>query len=381
MLRRTFRAMGTEVELFLDAEPSAESERALDAAEPEFERLEALLSRFRPDSELSRAQPRGRARRRRPTSSRSRARRSTRGSGPAASSTRPSTTRSSRPATTARSTRSLPTAPATASRPCGGGVRDRRARGSSSSRLPARPRRDREGLRRRPRRRILVAAGPCLVNAGGDIAVPRPAAGRSASRPADGELTLELERGAIATSGRDRRRWRRDGAGAPPPDRPRDRRARRGDLLRVTVVAPTAVEAEVLAKAVFLGAAPCRSRRRPCWSPPTAAPCSPGGSHEDRPDVLAARARERADRLRAADDLGARRADGEVPAARQARQGGGRHRPPPLPVAARARRGRAPRARARRSTRPCRCRSRRCSSPGSARTGRSRPGSACSRPS
>ena len=69
---------------------------------------------------------------------------------------------------------------------------------------------------------------------------------------ADGELTLELTDGALATSGRDRRRWRRDGrelhhlidpaTGSPAPS----------DLLRVTVVGSDAVEAEVWAKALFL---------------------------------------------------------------------------------------------------------------------------------
>ena len=49
--RRTFRAMGTEIELLVDADDAGD---ALDAAEAEFHRLEALLSRFRDDSELSR---------------------------------------------------------------------------------------------------------------------------------------------------------------------------------------------------------------------------------------------------------------------------------------------------------------------------------------
>ncbi len=51
--RRSFRAMGTDVELLL--RPRAPGSPALlDAAEAEFHRLEALLSRFREDSELSR---------------------------------------------------------------------------------------------------------------------------------------------------------------------------------------------------------------------------------------------------------------------------------------------------------------------------------------
>ena len=60
---------------------------------------------------------------------------------------------------------------------------------------------------------LLADAGPCLVNAGGDLA----ARGRSwpvGVETADGQITLALEDGAIATSGRDRRRWRRAGAEA-----------------------------------------------------------------------------------------------------------------------------------------------------------------------
>jgi thiamine biosynthesis lipoprotein len=101
---------------------------------------------------------------------------------------------------------------------------------------------------------ILDDVGPCLVNAGGDLA------GRGRLWPvgvetADGQITLGLEEGAIATSGRDRRRWRRGGAEAhhlidPSTGAPAD-----GDLVRVTAVAPTAAEAEVHAKAIFLGAA------------------------------------------------------------------------------------------------------------------------------
>ena len=60
MLRRAFRAMGTDVELLLDAEPGERAERALDRAEAEFERLEQVMSRFRDDSELSRLNRDGR---------------------------------------------------------------------------------------------------------------------------------------------------------------------------------------------------------------------------------------------------------------------------------------------------------------------------------
>ena len=71
---------------------------------------------------------------------------------------------------------------------------------------------------------------------------------------ADGQLTLGLEDAALATSGRDRRCWRRNGREVHHLINPMTGAAAEGGLLRVTVVAPTAVEAEVLAKAIFLGA-------------------------------------------------------------------------------------------------------------------------------
>ena len=96
---------------------------------------------------------------------------------------------------------------------------------------------------------LLGRFGPALVNAGGDMAC------RGGSWPVgveipDDPLTIALERGALATSGSDRRRW----AGGhhlidPFTGRPAD-----SPYLRVTVAAATAVEAEVRAKAIFLGA-------------------------------------------------------------------------------------------------------------------------------
>ena len=46
MLRHRFRAMGTEIELLLDADGD---NSPLFQAEAEFRRLESLLSRFQPD--------------------------------------------------------------------------------------------------------------------------------------------------------------------------------------------------------------------------------------------------------------------------------------------------------------------------------------------
>ncbi len=68
----------------------------------------------------------------------------------------------------------------------------------------------------------------------------------------DGQLTVGLERGALATSGSDRRRWR----GGHHLIDPRTGRPAASPYLRVTVAAPTAVEAETLAKAIYLGADP-----------------------------------------------------------------------------------------------------------------------------
>ena len=101
---------------------------------------------------------------------------------------------------------------------------------------------------------LLALAGPCLVNAGGDVATRGgawPIGVETAAEP----LTLELRGAALATSGRDRRRWRRGGRELHHLIDPRTGAPAETDLLRVTVVAPDAVEAEVAAKALFLAGA------------------------------------------------------------------------------------------------------------------------------
>ena len=62
MLELRFGAMGTSCELLVDAPESSVVRRALRAAEREVIRLEALLSRFQPDTELSRLNRDGRVR-------------------------------------------------------------------------------------------------------------------------------------------------------------------------------------------------------------------------------------------------------------------------------------------------------------------------------
>ena len=93
MLQRTFRAMGTDIECLLERPHDAVAEQALDAAEAEFARLEAALSRFLPDSELSRLNAVGEAPSA-PTSSSSPRRPSRPAGAPAGASTQRSTTRS-----------------------------------------------------------------------------------------------------------------------------------------------------------------------------------------------------------------------------------------------------------------------------------------------
>jgi FAD:protein FMN transferase len=258
MLRRTFAAMGTEVELLLDAEPGAGPERALDCAQAEFGRLEQVLSRFREDSELSTLNRTGRLETASPDLVRVvelalEGRESTGGlfdptvhdavvaAGYDRSFDRLSLEGPHGP--DGPDVESTQTA-------CGGGVRV----DGSSIELEADTRLDLGGIGKGytvdRAADLLSREGPCLVNAGGDLAV------RGGSWPigVTDKLTLELTRGGMATSGRDRRRWQRDGEERHHLIDPATSRPATGAPLRVTVVADSAAAAEVAAKAAFLGA-------------------------------------------------------------------------------------------------------------------------------
>jgi thiamine biosynthesis lipoprotein len=249
LTRHRFRAMGTDVELLVEAGDAAHS---LAAAEAELHRLDALLTRFRPESELSRLNAAG----------------------------------------------SLAAGPdllrvvelALAARERTGGRFDINvcdallAAGydrsfellSPDHARPAEPVRSRgrveiadgvislhggaridlggigKGYACERAAEILATAGPCLVNAGGDIAT-RHGVWTVAVETPDGPLALELSRSyALATSGRDSRRWRRGGRELHHIIDPATGEPSSSDLLRVTVVARDAVEAEVTAKALFL---------------------------------------------------------------------------------------------------------------------------------
>ncbi len=102
---------------------------------------------------------------------------------------------------------------------------------------------------------FLAPLGPCLVNAGGDLAVagiPEGGVWPVGVETPSGPLTLGLASGALATSGSDKRRWRAGDGEQHHLIDPATGRPSASDLLRVTVTAATAVEAEVLAKALFL---------------------------------------------------------------------------------------------------------------------------------
>jgi thiamine biosynthesis lipoprotein len=251
--RHRFRAMGTEIELLVEAD---EATSALGAAEEEFHRLEALLSRFRDNSELSRLNAEG------------------------SLAAGPDLLRVVELAIAAnertggrfditiydalvaagydRSFELLPAdaaeaGAASAGRPTGVRMED------GVIQLDAGVRLDLGGIGKGytcdRAAEVLATAGPCLVNAGGDIAT-RAGTWTVGVETATGSLTLELSGGsALATSGRDLRRWRRAGRELHHLIDPATGEPSESDLLRVTAIAYDAVDAEVTAKALFLAGA------------------------------------------------------------------------------------------------------------------------------
>ena len=67
------------------------------------------------------------------------------------------------------------------------------------------------------------------------------------------DLTLGLARGGLATSGTERRRWRRGETNCHHLIDPATGRPAVTDILRVTAIGVDAVDAEVLATSLFLG--------------------------------------------------------------------------------------------------------------------------------
>ena len=255
--RLAFAAMGTRVEALLEAPPSGAARAALARVRVEFERLERVFSRFRADSELSRLNELGLI-----------------DAGPDLR-TVVELALAARERTAGRFDPTLHDAVVAAGYDRTFDELDERAAAAVPPPDPGAPRdvsvRGRrielgEGVRldlggivkgyaADRCAAMLAPLGPCLVNAGGDLAV----AGARAGGPwpvavplPRGRLTLALTGGGLATSGRDRRRWRRGGEERHHLIDPATCRPAADGPLTVTVAAPTATEAEVAAKAIFL---------------------------------------------------------------------------------------------------------------------------------
>lgn len=258
MQRREIRAMGTTVEMLVDAPATPSVERAFDDACAAIEHHEDRFSRFRESSELSLLNRRGRLR----ASDDMLAvvalaiEARTRTGGRFDPTVHDAVVAAGYDRTFDAVPSDLPGPPAAPAR-CGGGVSIDAERGEIT--LEPGVHLDLGGIAKgwivdRVAER-LGAAGPCLVNAGGDIRIAGPFR-RSpwpvgVETPGE-ELVIGLREGAVATSGRDRRHWRRGGAEQhhlidPVRGLPAD-----GDLRTVTVVAGDACQAEVLAKSFFL---------------------------------------------------------------------------------------------------------------------------------
>ena len=254
MERHAFHALGSECELLLDVEPGADAVLALASAEGEIRRLERILSRFRADSELSRLNAAGELEAgddllavvRLALAARERT----------GGRFDPTVHDALVAAGYDRSFEELAGDGAWSEAvPAGGNVRVRGRRIA----LDPGVRLDLGGIGKgyAVDRAVasLAALGPCLVNAGGDLAVagvpPDGVWPVGVETPA-GDLTLGVAEGALATSGSDRRRWLADGEERHHLIDPATGRPAESDLLTVTVAAHTAVEAEVAAKAFFL---------------------------------------------------------------------------------------------------------------------------------
>jgi thiamine biosynthesis lipoprotein len=110
--------------------------------------------------------------------------------------------------------------------------------------------------------RRLQGYGPALVDAGGDIAIsslrldgrPWLVGIDDPLHPGQSLGALALGRCGVATSGRDYRRWKQEGAWKHHIIDPRSGAPAETDVLSATVIAPTVMEAEMAAKtALILG--------------------------------------------------------------------------------------------------------------------------------
>ena len=106
----------------------------------------------------------------------------------------------------------------------------------------------------------LSVHGPALFSAGGDIAISGPRADGEPwqidvddpFQPGGYIETLYLERGGVATSGKDYRHWIRAGILQHHIIDPRTGLPADTDVLTATIIAPTSLLAEAFAKAVMI---------------------------------------------------------------------------------------------------------------------------------
>jgi FAD:protein FMN transferase len=106
----------------------------------------------------------------------------------------------------------------------------------------------------------LNEVGPALVDAGGDIAVSGPQANgepwpigvADPWRPETHVEIVHVAAGGVATSGKDYRRWMRGGRLQHHLIDPRSGLPAETDVLTATVIAPTVLQAEAIAKAAVI---------------------------------------------------------------------------------------------------------------------------------
>jgi thiamine biosynthesis lipoprotein len=106
----------------------------------------------------------------------------------------------------------------------------------------------------------LAVFGPTLVDGQGDIAISGPQSDGSPWKigvadpfeKTENIAYLHIHKGGVATSGRDRRTWLRNGEAAHHIIDPRTGQPAQTDVLTATAIAPTVMQAEVVAKTLLI---------------------------------------------------------------------------------------------------------------------------------
>jgi FAD:protein FMN transferase len=106
----------------------------------------------------------------------------------------------------------------------------------------------------------LSSFGPVMVEAGGDISISQPPLDQpgwpiSIENPfgvEQDEIQLTIHSGGVATSGKNRRKWKKNGAWMHHLIDPRYGRPSDSDVLTATVIGPDVIQSEMAAKMIFL---------------------------------------------------------------------------------------------------------------------------------